>query len=81
MILADFVRMQAVTSVQQPCSNPSKSPEMLRKRNALVQEYGYLQAFCTLKKPLANYCAAFTRQRTLVRSQHRPLGKILFCRE
>src|SRR5829696_1723207 len=25
--------------------------------------------------------AAFTRQRTLVRSQHRPLKKILFCRE
>jgi hypothetical protein len=42
-------------------------------RNALVQEYGYLQGFCTLEKPLANYRAAFTQQRTLVRSQHRPL--------
>ena len=28
-IIPDFVRMQAVTSVLQPCSNPSKSPEML----------------------------------------------------
>src|SRR5215207_10181453 len=26
-IIPDFVRMQAVTSVQQPCSNPSKSPD------------------------------------------------------
>jgi hypothetical protein len=26
-IIPNFVRMQAVTSVQQPCRNPSKSPE------------------------------------------------------
>jgi hypothetical protein len=70
-IILDLVRMQAVTSVQQPCSNPSKSPEM--PRNALVQKYGYLQEFCTLEKSLANYHTAFTRQRSLVRTQHRPL--------
>src|SRR5215211_245360 len=72
-IIPDFVRMQAVISVQQPCSNPSKYPEM--PRNALVQEYGYLQGFCTLEKPPANYRAAFTRQRSLVRTQHRPLPR------
>jgi hypothetical protein len=44
-------------------------------RNALAQEYGHLQVFCTLEKPLANYRAAFTRQRSLVRTQHRPLVK------
>ena len=78
-IIPDLVRMRALTSVQQPCSNPSKYPEM--SRNALVQKYGYLQVFCTLEKPLANYRAAFTRQRPLVRSQHRPLRKVLFCRK
>jgi len=28
-IIPDFVLMQASPSVQQPCSNPSKSPELL----------------------------------------------------
>src|SRR5215216_5789101 len=62
--------MQAVTSVQQPCSNPSKSPEMLGK--ASKQKYDRLQEFCKLQKSPANYRAAFTRQRSLVRAQHRP---------
>jgi hypothetical protein len=32
--------------VQQPCSNPSKSPEMLG--NASMHKYGNLQEFCKL---------------------------------
>jgi hypothetical protein len=44
-------------------------------RNVLWAKYGYLQVFCNLQKLLANYRAAFTRQRTLVRTQHRPLSK------
>ena len=59
--------------VQQPCSNPSKSPENQRK--ARSQEKRYLQGFCKLQKPPANHRAAFTRQRSLVRNQHRPLLK------
>ncbi len=59
--------------VQQPCSNPGESLEMLRKE--LTQEYGYLRAFCKLQKRLANHRTAFTRQRSLVRNQHRPLRK------
>src|SRR5215204_3037020 len=68
-----------LTSVQQPCSNPSESPETLRK--AFTQEYVYFQVFCKLQKPPANYRTAFTRQRSLVRSLHRPLVKASFCRE
>jgi len=60
-----------LTSVQQPCSNPSESPETLRK--AFTQEYVYFRVFCKLQKPPANYRTAFTRQRSLVRSLHRPL--------
>ena len=59
--------------VQQPCSNPSKAPEMLRKRS--TQKCGYLREFCKLQKAPANYLTAFTRQRSLVRNQHRPLLK------
>ena len=33
-----------------------------------------------LQKPPANYHTAFTRQRSLVRSQHRPLDKSLYLR-
>jgi hypothetical protein len=69
--LPDTVRMQTVTSVQQPCSNPSKTPERLGK--ASKTKNLYLQVFCRLQKPPAPYRAAFTRQRSLVRSQHRPL--------
>ena len=72
-IIQDLVRMQALTPVQQPCSNPSKSPEMLG--NSSTQKYLYLQAFCNLQKPPANYHAAFTRRRAWVRTQHRPLRK------
>jgi hypothetical protein len=64
---------RAVTSVQQPCINPSKSPEMLRK--VPKQKYDDLQVFCKLQNSPANYRAAFTRQRSLVRTQHRPLLK------
>jgi hypothetical protein len=68
-------RSPATTSVnvQQPCSNPSKTPEMLRK--AQGKESVHLQAFCKLQKSPANYHTAVTRQRSLVRSQHRPLRK------
>src|SRR5215207_579182 len=33
----------------------------------------YLQGFCKLQKPPANYRTAFTRLRSLVRTKHRPL--------
>src|SRR4028118_281685 len=59
--------------VQQLCSNPGKSPEMLGK--ATTYKYGYLQEFCKLQEAPANHRAAFTRQRSLVRNQHRPLRK------
>src|SRR5919112_2189663 len=38
-------------------------------------EFDSLQGFCKSCKPTANYRAAFTRQRSLVRTQHRPLRK------
>jgi hypothetical protein len=57
--------------VQQPCSNPSKYPEMLGK--ASTWKYDNLQEFCNLQKSPANFHTAFTRQRSLVRTQHRPL--------
>jgi hypothetical protein len=72
-IIPDLVRMQTLPAVQQPCSNPSKYPEM--SRNVFKAKYVYLQVFYKLQKPLENYRAAFTRQRPLVRSQHRPLAK------
>src|SRR5918997_2417675 len=34
---------------------------------------GYLREFCKLRQPPANRRATFTRQRSLVRNQHRPL--------
>jgi 2-keto-3-deoxy-galactonokinase len=37
---------QAISFVQQLCSNPSESPEMLRKES--TQKYGYLREFCKL---------------------------------
>src|SRR5215216_3873111 len=57
--------------VQQPCSNPSKSPDMLRI--ASKQKYSNLQAFCKLQKPLAKYLAAFARRRSGVRIPSAPL--------
>jgi hypothetical protein len=51
-------RISYAASVQQPCSNPSKSPELLEKE--LMQKYDDLQEFCKLQKSPANYHAAFT---------------------
>src|SRR5919112_4692215 len=51
------------TSVQLPCSNPSKCL--------------HLQTLCTLQRRPATYHTSFTRQRSLVRSQHRSLRKLL----
>jgi hypothetical protein len=58
-------------SVQQPCSNPSKSPESSGK--ASHKKYACLQLFCKLRKGAANFLAAFARRRSVVRTQHRPL--------
>jgi hypothetical protein len=58
---------------QHQCSNPSKSPEIPRK--VPKQKYDDLQVFCKLQKSPANNRATFTRQRSLVRTQHRPLQK------
>jgi hypothetical protein len=70
--LGDEMRRRILYSgVQQPCSNPGEYPETLRKGSR--QEYALLQEFCKLWNTLANYHAAFTRQRSLVRAQHRPL--------
>ena len=56
---------RAVTSVQQPCSNPSKSPEILRKVTS--SECLYLQVFCTHLKTPANLRAALAWRRSGVR--------------
>jgi hypothetical protein len=37
--------------VQQPCSNPSESPEMLGK--VMTRDSAHLQEFCILQKPRA----------------------------
>jgi hypothetical protein len=42
-----------------------------------AEENCYLQEFCKLQNALANHRTAFTQQRSLVRSQHRPLDKRL----
>ena len=52
---------------------------MLRK--VPKQKYDSLQVFCKLRKYPANYRAAFTRQRSLVRIQHRPLRKSVVLQE
>ncbi len=70
-IIPDLVRMQALPTVQQPCSNPGKSPEISGK--AVTQKYRNLQAFCKLQKPLANYLTAFARRRSGVRIPSAPL--------
>ena len=59
--------------VQQPCSNPSKSPEMLRK--VLSSECCHLQAFCTHLKIPANLRAALAWRRSRVRVSSGPLQK------
>ena len=61
----------ATSFVQQLCSNPSKYPEMLR--NVSTQEFGCFREYCSFQKPPATYRTAFTWQRLLVQTQHRPL--------
>jgi hypothetical protein len=60
--------------VQQPCSNPSKSPEMLGKVS--TRKHDNLQAFCTLLKRPAKYLAACARRRSGVRIPSAPLRKM-----
>ena len=61
--------------MQQPCSNPGKSPEISGK--AVTQKYSDLQAFCKLQKPLANSLAAFARRMAWVRIPSAPLLNFL----
>jgi hypothetical protein len=72
LIIPDLVLMQ---EPQHLCSNPSKSPENQSK--VFSKENDHLQGFCNLQKSPAIYLTAFTRQRSLVRTQHRPLSKHL----
>ena len=76
-IIPDLVRMQALTSVQQPCSNPGKSIEMLGK--VLSSECCHLQAFCTHLKTPANLRAALAWRRSRVRVSSGPLLFPLFA--
>jgi hypothetical protein len=71
----ELLPMQAAGPVQQPCSNPSKSPEMPRK--VLASECRRLQAFCKLWKPPENYRAALAWRRSRVRVSSGPLTEIL----
>ena len=66
-------------AVQQPCSNPSKSPEKLGK--APMSEYDDLQEFCKLQKSAANYRAALAWRRSGVRVPSGPLSKPLVYAE
>ena len=59
--------------VQQPCSNPSKSPEMPEKVPS--SECCHLQAFCTHLKTPANLRAALAWRRSRVRVSSGPLRK------
>ena len=63
---ADFPQYE-----QQPCSNPSKSPESFSKTSS--QENQYLQEFCKHQKAPAMYRAAFARRRAWVRITAAPL--------
>jgi hypothetical protein len=65
--------------VQQLCSNPGKSPEMLGK--ATTYKYGYLQEFCKLQEAPANHRAAFARRRSGVRISSAPLQKDALLQE
>jgi hypothetical protein len=66
--------MQTITSVQQPCSNPSESPERLR--HAPTHKYGDFQQFCKFWKRLGNYLGALAWRRSRVRVSSGPLP---FC--
>jgi hypothetical protein len=70
---AEILDGSQVSSTLRRCSNLGKSPEKLRK--SPKQKYVDLQEFCNFQNALANHRTAFTRQRTLVRSQHRPLPR------
>jgi hypothetical protein len=74
----DLVQMQTVTSVQQPCSNPSKYSDMLGK--ASKQKYSCLQLFCKLLKDPAKYGGAFARRKPGIRIPSAPLKNMQICR-
>jgi hypothetical protein len=61
--------------VQQPCINPSKYPESLRK--ALLRECGYLQVFCNLLKCRETHQTRLLISRFQVRVLGGSLGKSL----
>jgi hypothetical protein len=67
---------RAVTSVQQPCSNPSKSPERLRKTP--TQKCSDFQQFCKIWKPVETYLAALAWRRSRVRVSSGPLRESRF---
>ena len=56
--------------VQQRCSNPSKSSEILGK--ASFKKHAHLQVFCNHQKASANYLTAFARRRAGVRIPSAP---------
>ena len=74
--LSDTDNSQNKIQTQQPCSNPSKYPERLRK--ARTQKYGDLQAFCKLQKPLAKYLSALAWRRSRVRVSSGSLLKFAY---
>src|SRR5215208_374998 len=77
-LIPELVRMQALPSVQQPCSNPSKSPEMLGKASS--QKYLYLQAFCKVQKAPEISDAALAWRRSGVQVPSGPLFFPTICR-
>jgi hypothetical protein len=76
LVLERSSRTLCVCKPYRLCSNRAATRVNLLKCQEMREgkESAHLQAFCKLQKSLANYRAAFTRQRTLVRSQHRPLS-------
>src|SRR5215213_4929053 len=66
-------RHESALTMQQSCSNPSKSPELLGK--ASKQKYNCLQVFCKTRNDLAKHHAAFARRRAGVRLPSGPLLK------
>ena len=66
---------QRTPVVQQPCSNPSKSPERLG--NESTQKYVDLQQFCKLWKRLENDLAALAWRRPGVQVPSGPLEKVV----
>jgi hypothetical protein len=72
-----MVAISKTLYVQQPCSNPSKSPETSGKVSC--RKYTRLQLFCKLQKCAAKYRAAFARRRSGVRIPSAPLKKCQFA--